>query len=157
MINPITAVMGMLSLYCMHLFIRRSSATPPLQWPLAPYRVPCLYSLGVQPQRANYKFVNRLICHPFLWQFPHFWSIGFLGFEDYKKAGYKLLPENNGEIDRNVGLYALLYTLLIVPVLAYLFQSGNMNVNTLMINGILTLVFAYFSFSFYRKLTERVA
>jgi protoheme IX farnesyltransferase len=28
----------------------------------------------------------------FLWQFPHFWSIGFVGFEDYKKAGYKLVP-----------------------------------------------------------------
>ena len=28
----------------------------------------------------------------FMWQFPHFWAIGWLSFDDYKKAGYKLLP-----------------------------------------------------------------
>jgi heme o synthase len=31
----------------------------------------------------------------FLWQFPHFWAIGWLGFDDYKKAGLKMLPVNN--------------------------------------------------------------
>lgn len=28
----------------------------------------------------------------FLWQFPHFWAIGWLGADEYKKAGYKLQP-----------------------------------------------------------------
>ena len=28
----------------------------------------------------------------FLWQFPHFWAIAWIAFEDYKKAGFKLLP-----------------------------------------------------------------
>jgi heme O synthase-like polyprenyltransferase len=32
-----------------------------------------------------------LFINQFLWQFPHFWSIGFLGFDDYNKAGYKLV------------------------------------------------------------------
>lgn len=91
----------------------------------------------------------------FLWQFPHFWSIGFLGFEDYKKAGYRLLPELDGAIDRNVGLYALLYTALIVPVLSYLYLNGDMNYMAFVVNTILTLAFAYFSLSFYRRFDRK--
>ena len=28
----------------------------------------------------------------FFWQFPHFWAIGWLQFEEYKKAGFNLMP-----------------------------------------------------------------
>ena len=53
----------------------------------------------------------------FLWQFPHFWSIGWLGFEDYANAGYKLMPTNQkGERDSRIGLQAFLYALFLVPV-----------------------------------------
>lgn len=41
----------------------------------------------------------------FLWQFPHFWSIGFLGYDDYHKAGYQLVPHKAGAPDwASVGL-----------------------------------------------------
>jgi len=41
----------------------------------------------------------------FLWQFPHFWSIGFLGYDDYHKAGYQLVPHKAGSPDwSSVGL-----------------------------------------------------
>lgn len=156
MINPITAVMGMLS-FVLYAFVYtplKRYSTIAVAIGAIPGALPVLIGCTAAEGQIT-SLSTGLFAIQFLWQFPHFWSIGFLGFEDYKKAGYKLLPESNGEIDRNVGLYALLYTLLIVPVLAYLFQSGNMNVNTLMINGILTLVFAYFSFSFYRKFDRK--
>ncbi|MDH5382778.1 MAG: heme o synthase, partial [Cyclobacteriaceae bacterium] len=28
----------------------------------------------------------------FIWQFPHFWAIAWLAYDDYKKVGIKLLP-----------------------------------------------------------------
>jgi protoheme IX farnesyltransferase len=28
----------------------------------------------------------------FIWQFPHFWAIAWVADDDYKKAGFKLLP-----------------------------------------------------------------
>ena len=28
----------------------------------------------------------------FFWQFPHFWAIGWLQFDEYKKAGFNLMP-----------------------------------------------------------------
>jgi hypothetical protein len=40
----------------------------------------------------------------FFWQFPHFWAIAWLADEDYKNAGFKLLPSKDGEKDENVSL-----------------------------------------------------
>jgi protoheme IX farnesyltransferase len=44
----------------------------------------------------------------FLWQFPHFWAIAWVLDEDYKKAGFKMLP--TGERDKDSAFQALLYT-----------------------------------------------
>lgn len=32
----------------------------------------------------------------FVWQFPHFFAIGWVGYEDYNRAGYKMLPAAGG-------------------------------------------------------------
>ncbi|HRD79501.1 MAG: protoheme IX farnesyltransferase [Saprospiraceae bacterium] len=50
----------------------------------------------------------------FLWQFPHFWSIGWLGFEDYRKAGFRFMPGHN-EPDRSASRQAFVYAVLLIP------------------------------------------
>ena len=40
----------------------------------------------------------------FFWQFPHFWSIGYLGINDYKKAGFKLVPTLHGKAHPSLGI-----------------------------------------------------
>ncbi len=50
----------------------------------------------------------------FLWQFPHFIAIGYLGYKDYKKAGFKNVPEKDGQIDRMIGLHAMIYTAILL-------------------------------------------
>jgi heme o synthase len=97
-----------------------------------------------------------LFCIQFLWQFPHFWAIGYLAFDDYAKAGYKLLPTSEeGGIDKNVGLYAMIYTLLIIPVLLMLYFSGDMHIIAFIINMILTAVYGYYSLSFYKNMERK--
>ncbi len=49
----------------------------------------------------------------FIWQFPHFWSIAWLGKADYKKAGFKLLPMQGNH--KMVALQMVGYTLLLIP------------------------------------------
>ncbi|MFA0752943.1 MAG: hypothetical protein IMHGJWDQ_000710 [Candidatus Fervidibacter sp.] len=50
----------------------------------------------------------------FLWQFPHFWAIGWLYRDDYQCAGLRLLPvKGDGEA---VGRQAFLYTFAVVTV-----------------------------------------
>lgn len=52
----------------------------------------------------------------FFWQFPHFWSIAWLGKEDYERAGYKLLPGPEGQKEQYTALQSFLYALVLIPV-----------------------------------------
>lgn len=51
----------------------------------------------------------------FIWQFPHFWAIAWVADEDYKKAGFKLLP-HGGNKDLNTAFTIMIYTLLLIPL-----------------------------------------
>lgn len=56
-----------------------------------------------------------LFATQFMWQFPHFWAIAWRLDEDYKKAGFNLLPFSSGHSRKNA-FQILLYTLMLVPV-----------------------------------------
>ena len=51
----------------------------------------------------------------FLWQFPHFWAIAWVMDEDYKKAGFNMLPSPVGR-DKRSAFQVLVYTLFLLPV-----------------------------------------
>jgi len=51
----------------------------------------------------------------FIWQFPHFWAIAWIADEDYKKAGFKLLP-GNGKKDLQTAFQIMIYTLFLIPL-----------------------------------------
>ncbi len=51
----------------------------------------------------------------FIWQFPHFWAIAWVADEDYKKAGFKLLPAA-GKKDLNTAFQIMIYTLVLIPL-----------------------------------------
>ena len=57
----------------------------------------------------------------FFWQFPHFWAIGWLSDDDYKKAGFKMLPviEPNGKrtIIQILWHLSLLFPVCLLPVI----------------------------------------
>jgi heme o synthase len=51
----------------------------------------------------------------FFWQFPHFWAIAWVLDDDYKKAGFKLLPSKGGK-DLNSAIQIVIYTLFLLPL-----------------------------------------
>jgi protoheme IX farnesyltransferase len=51
----------------------------------------------------------------FIWQFPHFWAIAWVSDDDYKKAGFKLLP-SGGQKDLNTAIQIMIYTLFLIPL-----------------------------------------
>ncbi len=59
----------------------------------------------------------------FLWQFPHFWAIAWVMDDDYKKAGFKMLPSRGGR-DRNTAFQTMAYTLSLIPVALLLHFFG---------------------------------
>lgn len=92
----------------------------------------------------------------FIWQFPHFWAIGWLLDEDYTKAGFKMLPGNSGRSSYTAYLI-LIYTLLLVPVsfLPYhLDIVGTIGLIALLGAG---LFFSWRSFTLMRTLSKKAA
>ncbi len=81
----------------------------------------------------------------FLWQFPHFWAIAWVLDDDYKKAGFKMLP--SGKRDRDSARQALLYTISLLPlsVMPYIFGITSWLAVVLM-----AAVSIYFLFLAYR-------
>ncbi|MFM9944569.1 MAG: heme o synthase [Bacteroidia bacterium] len=51
----------------------------------------------------------------FIWQFPHFWAIAWILDDDYKRAGYYLLPSKEGRNKKSAFL-TVVYTLALIPI-----------------------------------------
>lgn len=50
----------------------------------------------------------------FTWQFPHFWAIAWVAYDDYKAGGFSLLPSKQGK-SKNSAFQIALYSLLLIP------------------------------------------
>lgn len=63
----------------------------------------------------------------FVWQFPHFWAIAWVLDEDYKRAGFRLLPTTKQ--DKTSAFITLLSTIILIPVsltpTIYLMPAGQ--------------------------------
>jgi protoheme IX farnesyltransferase len=72
----------------------------------------------------------------FIWQFPHFWAIAWVLDDDYKLAGFRLLP--SGKRDLTSAIITFIFTLILVPVslLPTFYHFGGMYV------GAVSLVFS---------------
>lgn len=75
----------------------------------------------------------------FIWQFPHFWAIAWILDDDYKRAGYNLLPSKDGR-NKKSALLTVLYTLALIPISAVPFFigiSGSISLSIAIVCGIL--------------------
>ena len=66
----------------------------------------------------------------FFWQFPHFWAIGWVSHEDYKNAGFKMLP--SGKRDNASAFQIVFYTIwmIIISTLPYYNFTGVLSIGT---------------------------
>ena len=86
----------------------------------------------------------------FIWQFPHFWAIAWVLDDDYKRAGFRLLP--SGKRDTTSAVVTFISTLILVPVslLPTFYGYGGYYVG--IVSLICSLVFLYFAFMLLRTL-----
>jgi protoheme IX farnesyltransferase len=77
----------------------------------------------------------------FVWQFPHFWAIAWVLDDDYKLAGFRLLPTGN----RNLGsaVITFIFTLILLPVslLPTIYHYGGYYVGG--VSLVCSLIFLY--------------
>lgn len=50
----------------------------------------------------------------FTWQFPHFWAIAWVVYDDYKAAGFSLLPSKSGR-SKSSAFQIVAYSLALIP------------------------------------------
>jgi protoheme IX farnesyltransferase len=78
----------------------------------------------------------------FMWQFPHFWAIAWVADDDYKRAGFRMLP-SPGERDLRTAFQIMTYTVLLIPVSLLplvLGISGRVSAGVALVCGVLFLL-----------------
>lgn len=86
----------------------------------------------------------------FVWQFPHFWAIAWVLDDDYKKAGFRLLPSTRR--DKLSASITLFSTLLLIPVglLPLVYNFGGYIYGV--ISVLTALYFSWEALKLFRKL-----
>ena len=86
----------------------------------------------------------------FVWQFPHFWAIAWVLDDDYKKAGFRLLPTTRR--DRVSAFVTFLSTVILIPVslLPTIMGFGGYIIGG--ISLVLSLVFCWLAFKLLKNL-----
>lgn len=87
-----------------------------------------------------------------IWQVPHFWAIGWLGFDDYKRAGFKLLPETaDGERDPGTGLQSMVYGLMLAGLVWWPYALGAFSVLATAASTVIGIGYAWYGLRLYRR------
>ncbi|MCR9265128.1 MAG: heme o synthase [Flavobacteriaceae bacterium] len=89
----------------------------------------------------------------FFWQFPHFWALGWMLDEDYKKAGFKMLP--TGKKDKGTALQIILYTIwmMVISIIPVFGFTGRLtlSVPAAVLVFVFGLVMLFFALRLYEK------
>lgn len=91
----------------------------------------------------------------FFWQFPHFWAIAWVADEDYKRAGFRLLPTTRKDAGSAWCLF--LSCLAMVPVgflPLYFGFAGWIFTAVALLGG---LLFSWYGYQHVRKRDDKVA
>ena len=92
----------------------------------------------------------------FMWQFPHFWAIAWVMDDDYKKAGFRLLP--SGERNKASAFQIVVYTLflLLMSMIPVMFKMTHTIIAPIVI-VICGLLFFYQAVKLYQECSVKAA
>jgi protoheme IX farnesyltransferase len=86
----------------------------------------------------------------FIWQFPHFWAIAWVSDDDYKRAGFKLLP-SGGKKDLNTAVQIMIYTMFLIPLGLLPATFGITGLNSAIVVTVCGVLFFAQTFSLMRS------
>ena len=153
-LNPKTAMFGAISI-----FLYTSAYTPlKTKTPLSvfvgaiPGAIPFMLGwvaatndFGIEP--------GTLFMIQFFWQFPHFWALGWMLDEDYKRGGFKMLP--TGKKDKSTVLQIIMYTIwmIVISVVPVFGITGalKLSIPAAVLIFLMGMVMLIFAFKLYEK------
>lgn len=108
-VNPKTAMFSAISIFMYVSLYTPLKTMTPLSVFVGAFPGAIPFMLGWVAATGHFGIeAGTLFIIQFFWQFPHFWAIGWFLYDDYKKAGFFMLP--TGEKDKKTALQVILYT-----------------------------------------------
>lgn len=156
--NPLTGFIGMISLISYAFIYTPLKRSTPLAVVVGavpgalPLVIGCTAWDGVMTSTALMLFTIQ-----FLWQFPHFWAVAWLADEDYKKAGFVMLPSRNGKQDSTTGLLSFLFCGLMILNAGIGYWVGFSSLPATVILAGINGFFAYRCWQLYRSCSHEAA
>ena len=155
--NPLTTGLGVLSML-LYVF-----AYTPLKR-VGPIAVFVGAIPGAMPPLLGWTAATGEITHQaliifgiqFIWQFPHFWAIAWVSDDDYKRAGFKLLPSGGGQ-DLNTAIQIMIYTLFLLPLGLLPSYFGLVGLNSGIVATVCGVLFLAQTFSLMRDCSRKSA
>jgi protoheme IX farnesyltransferase len=147
LLNALTALLGLLTLIS-YLFIYTPLKTKSSLCTFVgafPGAAPVLMGWSATTNSLTLE-AAALFAILFLWQFPHFFSIGWLYREDYARAGMLMLPEREANDGRTTFRLILISAQLLIIaslLLTFIAHKGTLYWVSAMILGISFYYFAY--------------
>ena len=160
LINPKTAMFGAISIFLYTSVYTPLKTLTPLSVFVGAFPGAIPFMLGWVAASGEFGIeAGTLFLIQFFWQFPHFWAIGWMLYDDYKKAGIFMLPTR--ERDNSTALQTILYTVWLMvasllPALGYTGQFFITKISAVIVFalGLWMLVFAV---RLYKRRTVKAA
>ncbi len=153
-INPKTALFGAISIFLYtSVYTPLKSVTPLTVFVGAiPGAIPFMLGWVAATNQFGIE-AGMLFMIQFFWQFPHFWAIGWLQYEEYKKVGFTMLPMNVK--DKNAVKQIIFYTIImiLVSIVPVLRVSGDFYIHPIsaIIVGLFGLVMLYYGVKLHKS------
>lgn len=146
--NPLTALLGLLS------FVLYAFVYTPLK-PRTPWAVFAGAFPGALPAMIGVVAFNNefgliagvLFMVQFMWQFPHFWAIAWVAYDDYEHGGFYLLP-STGKTKASA-FPGVVYALLLVPFSLIPWVLDLVGITTLIVATLMGLIFFLYAYRLY--------
>ena len=160
LINPKTAMFGAISIFLYTSVYTPLKTLTPLSVFVGAFPGAIPFMLGWVAATGDFGIeAGTLFLIQFFWQFPHFWAIGWFLYDDYKKAGFFMLP--TGKKDTSTALQTILYTvwLIVASLLPALGYTGKLYISPIaaVLVLILGLWMLFYAVKLYKLRTSKAA
>ena len=92
----------------------------------------------------------------FTWQFPHFWAIAWVMYDDYKAGGFSLLPSREGKT-KGSAFQIVIYSFMLIPFSMLPWILGLSGTVSLIFAILFGLGFFYLAYRLYLTLLDKDA
>ena len=159
-VNPKTAMFGAISIFMYVCLYTPLKTITPLSVFVGAFPGAIPYMLGWVAATGNFGIeAGTLFIIQFFWQFPHFWAIGWFLYDDYKKAGFFMLP--TGKRDKKTALQTILYTIwmILASLIPALGMTGQLYLTKVSAVVVVLLGFwmLYYAVKLYKEMDAKAA